>query len=101
MSKADEMFEKLGYKKHDNHPEHDEPLTRHSWSTQDCRIIEYTSEDFIKGHHCLQRFSFEILNQRIVFEGYYDGRIIRAIPCSAEEIKAINEKCKELGWLDE
>lgn len=92
------MFVELGYKKFDNHPEHDEPLEPNMWSTQDCRVIQYTAEDIIKGHHCLQRISFEVLSERIVCEGFYDGKIIRAIPFSAKEIQAINKKVQELGW---
>lgn len=100
MSKADEMFEKLDYKKYDNHPEFDEPSEPNTWTTQDCRVIEYSSFGIINGHHCLQRISFETLNKRVVCEGFFDGRVIRAIPFSPEEIQAINQKCKELGWLD-
>ena len=33
---ADEMFEELGYKKYDNHPE-EEKLGVNEWTTQDCR----------------------------------------------------------------
>ena len=32
MSKADEMFEKLGYKKYDNHPD-DEIIEENKWVT--------------------------------------------------------------------
>ncbi len=32
---ADEMFEELGYKKYDNHPEEDEKLEANKWVTQD------------------------------------------------------------------
>lgn len=98
---ADEMFEELEYKKFDNHPEHDLPPEPNMWSTQDCRVIDYTAEATINGHHCLQRISFEMLSKRIICEGFCDGRVTRAIPFSAEEIQAINKKCQELGWLEE
>lgn len=98
---ADEMFEKLGYKKYDNHPEHDLPPEPNMWSTQDCRVIEYTAEAIINEKKCTQRINFEMLAKRIICEGFVDNRIVRAIPFNAKEINAINQKCKELGWLEE
>ena len=67
MSKADEMFDELGYEKiHDNK-----------------RRIVYSNH--------LTRITFKIKNQWIDINMNLDIR----------ELQAINQKCKELGWLDE
>lgn len=41
MKTADEMFEELGYKKYDNHPEQDFPLKPNMFTTQDVRRLYY------------------------------------------------------------
>ena len=99
-SEADEMFKKLGYRKFDNHPEHDLPPEPNMWSTQDCRVIEYTDEAIIDGKHCLQRISFEILSEKVLCEAFLNNRRIGFIPFNAKEIKAMYLKCKEKGWID-
>ena len=40
-SEADKLFKELGYEKFDNHPE-GEKEEPNKWTTQDCRVIEYT-----------------------------------------------------------
>ncbi len=78
MSKADEMFEKLGYKKEIVPSEISEEIT-HMYIKP--FVIEYHS-GFI---------DFRLKAKKI--------NITHSI--ETKELQAINEKCKELGWLDE
>ena len=71
MSKADEMFEALGYTKDDFQYEIHYGKEYH--------LIVFSIED--KAFMC---------NQNIL---YYPQLI------SMEDLNAINEKCKELGWI--
>ena len=73
MSKADKMFEKLDYKKEYVKWEEDNAIHYISYSTNDT-VIEF------------------LLDSK-----YIDITNIINI----NELKAINEKCKELGWFDE
>ena len=72
---ADEMFEKLGYEKHFEH--HDD------WNTtiynDDSTSIEFTSDKEI------------LLTRRIDY---------KTVILGMQELKAINKKCKELGWIE-
>ena len=75
MSKADKMFEELGYKK-------------------------YTSDDCIMYMKDLFMITFIIPNKRFITEykrGDYNFPEIRAFEISIQELQAINEKVKELG----
>lgn len=71
MSKGDEMFEKLGYKK-----------------IEGLRDIHYCAENnliiFYKNFKGIEKRRIELVD-------YF----------TMQELQAINEKCKELGWLDE
>jgi hypothetical protein len=69
MSKADEMFEELGYKK----------------------LVGETTEVF-KLSRASKNIYFSKLINIIRIDGEYDF-------IDMEELKAINEKCKELGWI--
>lgn len=71
MNKADEMFDELGFYK-------DEGLYE----------IQYTTRD--------NQITFDKRNNTIViYSNDYDDKI------NMQELQAINEKVKELGWLDE
>lgn len=102
MSKADEMFEKLNYKKFDNHPE--EELEPNKWVTQDCRIIEYKQQETIKGTEYTLFIRFHIVGKVIEIgasekrEGYRELGRYRNPILNMQELQAINEKVKELGW---
>ena len=77
MSKADEMFNKLEYKK---------------YISDDCEM--YMKDLFM--------ITFIIPNKTFITEykqGDYNFPKIRPFEISIEELQAINEKCKELGWL--
>lgn len=67
MSKADKMFEKLGYKK----------------TTND--MAEIYTKKIIRGIRQLAFHKDKHINLDIEF-------------MTLEELQAINEKCKELGW---
>lgn len=103
MSKADEMFEELGYEKFDNHPD-EEKLEPNKWVTQDCRVIEYTQSKTIKGIFYTLFIRFHIQGQVIEIgaserrEGYREMGRYRNPILNIKELQAINEKVKELGW---
>ena len=69
MSKADKVFEELGYEKEES-----------SWSI---RYIKFVFEDI--GH----RITFYKEDKTINTYGKID----------IQELQVINEKCKELGWI--
>ena len=73
MSKADEMFKKLGYTTKVE-TTHDEKLI----------TIEYKKE-------CKYSIVFNTVTRETFICGF-DG-------IELEELQAINEKCKELGWI--
>lgn len=76
MSKADEMFEKLGY----------ELVTESKY------ILEYKKQ--------LENFSkfitFDLLDKAFTTFNYVVSNCQSYI--TMQELQAINEKCKELGW---
>ena len=102
---ADEMFEKLEYKKFDNHPEEDEEIEENKWVTQDCRVIEYTQSKIIKGIFYTLFIRFHIVGKVIEIgaterrEGYREMGRYRNPIINMQELQAINKKCKELGWI--
>ncbi|MCI8470376.1 MAG: hypothetical protein HFJ35_02630 [Clostridia bacterium] len=75
MSKADEMFKELGYKK--NH-------------TQLGDIEYYKDDDNV--------IYFYLAYKKFNKSGEYDGMCDYI---TMQELQVINEKVKELGWLDE
>lgn len=100
---ADEMFEKLGYKKYDNHPP-EEVQEPNKWDTQDCRVIDYTQTETINGIFYTLFIRFHITGQRIEIgaserrEGYRELGRFRSPILNIEELVAINKKVEELGW---
>ena len=79
MSKADKMFEKLGYVK---------------FHEPDDTAIEYTRYSTIEA---TRRICF--WEDRKNFSCWSNLSI--SMPITMPELQAINEKVKELGWLDE
>lgn len=76
MSEADRLFNKLGYKK-------------------------YTSEDCIMYMKNLFMITFIIPNKTFITEykqGDYNFPKIKPFEVEMQELKAINLKCKELGF---
>lgn len=73
MSKADEMFEELGYEK----------------SSQPFDSIKYYKDDD-------NVFYFDYISQEFNKSGAYDGM---CDGITMQELQAINEKCRELGWI--
>ena len=80
MSKADEMFEKLGYEKnlHINKKE------------------QVWGEYWIENKHC-KKISFDYIDKEICVSANYD---YEALYFNIQELQAINKKCEELGWLE-
>ena len=73
MSKADEMFEKLGYEIKEHKPMFDNNFID-IFNKKIHKIIRFT-----KGEKTIEIYGMPKL--------------------SMQELQAINEKCKELGWL--
>lgn len=71
MGEADKMFEELGYKK----------------------LTGETTEVYTLSR-ANKNIAFSKLIERIRIYGKYDF-------IDMQELKAINKKCEELGWLDE
>ena len=94
MSKADEMFKSLGYVKYDNHPEEDEENDEDYFTTQDIRQIRYEQ----RNNDCVEKIIF-IPSYKIVWVEAFKERCRIPAPLNAEEVRAINEKLKELGWI--
>ena len=82
MSKADEMFEELGYFK---------KIIPEKFSYTNYKEIRYLKHI----NKCLIKFDLEF--KQVLCE--YIGGSSSSI--TMQELQAINEKCKELGWLDE
>lgn len=74
MSKADKMFEELGYEKN-----------------TDFQSIKYKKDDE-------NVYYFDYIRHEFYKSGEYDGMCEGT---NMPELQAINEKCKELGWLNE
>lgn len=77
MSRADRLFKKLGYKK-------------------------FTSEDCIMFMKDLFMITFLLSNQTFITEykqGDYNFPKIKPFEIGKQELEAINEKVKELGWI--
>ena len=102
---ADEMFKKLGYEKFDNHPPEEE-IGPNKWTTQDCRVIEYTQKGTIKGVFYTLFIRFHIESQVVEIgaserrEGYREMMRYRNPVLNMQELQAINAKVKELGWVE-
>ena len=105
MSKADEMFEKIGYKKHE-HNIFQEPTKEHEWITQDEQYIEYSDGKTINGTFYSMFIMFMMNSKKIQIGGYEKGMTpygkyyerMRNPILNMQELQAINEKVKELGW---
>ena len=80
MSKADEMFEKLGYMKSD---------------MLKFINVEKWGEKFYNKNNLVE-ISFDFEDKEIAA---YCEETSEAVYFHMEELQAINEKCKELGWL--
>lgn len=81
MSEADKMFEELFYEK----------------TCDDDKLIDYEYTKRIMGDSLYVRITFYKIAKLVRVTGRYD------MPSSFNmaELKAINQKCKELGWLDD
>ena len=96
---ADEMFEELGYKKYDNHPEHDLPLKANMFSTQDARRLYYEQKGKLKNElEAIEHIEFDLIRKNVVCWATLNKRFV-VVPLSIKELKAINKKCEELGWI--
>lgn len=76
MSKSDKMFEELGYKIFE----------------ETDNFIEYQK----KSDNCSKFIRFDLLDK--TFTSFYYVAIDRQSYITMQELQAINEKVKELGW---
>lgn len=83
MSKADELFEELGYEKIDSNK------IKH---IRYIRLINKTTKENINFHKNFKKVEVYFYD----IEDYEE--LIK--PISMQELKAINLKCKELGWIE-
>ena len=74
MTKADEMFKKLGYLKESDYYYH-------------------SKETEVKKKH----IKFYVNTKEVIVE----SKLNFSYEITMQELQAINEKCKELGWLDD
>lgn len=102
MSKADEMFEELGYKKFENHQEKTEPK-ENEWTTQDNPYIEYLGELDEDNTQYTMFIRFMTDSKLIQLGGSERGKdyfINRNPILNIRDLQAINEKVKELEWIE-
>ena len=91
MSKADEMFEELGYVKKEEKFENEVETIEYRKTTKDniyeevIKIIELNNPKF---------YEHPIMNLAKIFKNVYR---VTNINLSLQELQAINEKVKELG----
>lgn len=78
---ADKMFEELGYKK----------------TITGFEIARYRKEFKLKG---ARNIIFSIDKEICVCEENEKGLAVNRDYFNMQELQAINQKCKELGWLD-
>lgn len=97
---ADEMFEKLDYKKHDNHPEEDEPTKPNMFVTQDMRQLYYEQRGNLNDdRYAVEHIHFDLKSKNVVCYATIDGKYT-VVPLCMDELKAIYKKCQERGWLE-
>lgn len=102
---ADKLFEELGYTKSDNHPEEGE-VEVSKWTTQDCRVIEYSQSQTIDGIYYTMYIRFHFNGQRVEIGAnerraeYRELGRQRNPILNYKEISAIMLKLEELGWMN-
>ena len=84
MSESDKLFEELGYKKID---------TNKIKYIRFIRQVNKTTNESINFHKIFKKVE-------VYFYDFEDHQELTK-PISTEELKAINLKCKELGWIKE
>ena len=82
MSEIDKMFEKLGYIKN-----------------EDKRVIVYKYNQYFNNFKIYKKIYFYKIEKQITLISYNLTEDIRIdFNITMQELQAINEKCKELGW---
>lgn len=93
MSKADEMFKELEYKKVENNVGKPEENT---WTTQDEPYIEYLAEN----ETAIEKIKFDVGGKNVWLTAYRkDLSCQTSCPINMQELQAINKKVEELGWI--
>ena len=83
MSKADEMFKELGYKVFVNNG---------------FNLFEYVKHYELRPE---KHIKFEMDRTITIAKKYENELAVNSDYITMQELKAINQKCKEMGWLDE
>ena len=80
MSKADELFKELGYKKIEEND----------------KYVLYLSEKSLWRQRKIRFWK----DEKVIFNDLLeDDKVVSSVQIGIEELQAINEKVKELGWL--
>ena len=80
MSKADELFKELGYKKIEEND----------------KYVLYLSEKSLWRQRKIRFWK----DEKIIFNDLLENdKVVSSVQIGIEELQAINEKVKELGWL--
>lgn len=81
MSKADTMFEELGYKKEEEND----------------KYVLYLSEKSLWRQRKIRFWK----DEKVIFNDLLeDDKVVSSVQIGIEELQAINQKCKELGWIE-
>lgn len=81
MSKADTMFEELGYKKEEEND----------------KYVLYLSEKSLWRQRKIRFWK----DEKVIFNDLLeDDKVVSSVQIGIEELQAINLKCKELGWIE-
>ena len=95
---ADEIFEILGYIKHDNHPEDDYPPKPDTWVTQDCRQLYYEQKKVSEaGLEIIKHIEFDLISKTVICIMKIERNYILT-RLNTQELLAISKKVEELGW---
>lgn len=78
MSEADKMFKELGYK-----------------MKQKGQYIEYVKVD----NSVKEEYVISFMMKTVMATLYVNGYLKKPLALEIREVQAINEKCKELGWV--
>ncbi len=90
MSKADEMFEKLGYELFD------EKICPHSYRYSK-NISEFNIKEIILEK---AKKLITVCYYKVDIHGCMESLNLIEYHLNIQELQAINEKCKELGWIE-
>ena len=99
MKIAREMFEDLGYKFYENHPNED--LKLNTFTTQETSYLRYVEEKTINEIYYAMTIKFMLWEKKVQISGFERGKdyqMQRNPILNMQEIQAINKQIEELRW---